>query len=99
MTSPGVAIVGAAETAEIGTVAASSLALATDAARRALEDCGLTPADVDGVASSGLHPYLPSIVAHSLGIEARWVRRHDGRWLLEPRAPPPRHDRDRGRPV
>jgi acetyl-CoA acetyltransferase len=73
MTSPGVAIVGAAETAEIGTVAASSLALATDAARRALEDCGLTPADVDGVASSGLHPYLPSIIAHSLGIEARWV--------------------------
>ena len=33
----------------------------------------MTPADVDGVASSGLHPYLPSLVAHSLGIEARWV--------------------------
>ena len=68
-----VAIVGAAETAEIGTVALSSLGLATDAARRALADCGLTPADVDGVASSGLTPYLPTIVAHSLGIEARWV--------------------------
>ncbi len=68
-----VAIVGAAETAEIGTVAASSLGLATDAARRALADCGLTPADVDGVAISGLNPYLPTIVAHSLGIEARWV--------------------------
>ena len=67
------AIVGAAETAEIGTVALSSLGLATDAARRALADCGLTPADVDGVASSGLNPYLPTIVAHSLGIEARWV--------------------------
>ncbi len=73
MTAPGVAIVGAAETAEIGTVSASSLALATDAARRALADCGLTPADVDGVAISGLHPYLPTFVAHSLGIEARWV--------------------------
>ena len=69
----GVAIVGAAESAEIGTVALSSLGLATDAARRALADCGLTPADVDGVASSGLNPYLPTIVAHSLGIDARWM--------------------------
>ena len=68
-----VAIVGAAETAEIGTVALSSLGLATDAARRALADCGLTPADVDGVAIAGLNPYLPTFVAHSLGIEARWV--------------------------
>ena len=73
MTAPGVAIVGAAETAEIGTVNASSLALATEAARRALDDCGLKPADVDGVAISGLHPYLPTLVAHSLGVEARWV--------------------------
>jgi len=68
-----VAIVGAAESTEIGTVALSSVGLAADAARRALADCGLTPADVDGVASSGLNPYLPTIVAHSLGIEARWV--------------------------
>lgn len=67
------AIVGAAETAEIGTVAESSLGLATSAARRALADCGLTPADVDGVAISGLTPYLPTAVAHSLGIETRWV--------------------------
>ena len=70
---PSVAIVGAAETAEIGTVALSSLGLATDAARRALDDCGLQPADVDGVASSGLNPYLPTFVAHSLGITPRWV--------------------------
>ncbi|HZP28901.1 MAG TPA: thiolase [Acidimicrobiia bacterium] len=68
-----VAIVGAAETAEIGTVALSSLGLATDAARRALADCGLTPRDVDGVAAASLNPYLPTLVAHSLGIEARWV--------------------------
>ena len=73
MSAPGAAIVGAAETAEIGTVNASSLALATGAARRALDDCGLQPADVDGIAVSGLQPYLPSFVAHSLGIEARWV--------------------------
>lgn len=69
----GVAVVGAAESGEIGTVALSALGLATDAARRALADCGLTPADVDGVASSGLGPYLPTFVAHSLGIDARWV--------------------------
>jgi len=71
-TSP-VAIVGAAESAEIGTVARSSLGLAADAARRALADCGLTPADVDGMAMSGLNPYLPTLLAHSLGIEAGWV--------------------------
>jgi len=70
---PTVAIVGAAETAEIGTVAQSPLGLATDAARRALADCGLAPADVDGVAISGLNPYLPTLVAHSLGIRPRWV--------------------------
>jgi acetyl-CoA acetyltransferase len=68
-----VAIVGAAESTEIGTVALSSVGLATDAARRALADCGLAPSDVDGVASAGLNPYLPTIVAHSLGIDARWV--------------------------
>jgi acetyl-CoA acetyltransferase len=67
------AIVGAAETAEIGTVELSALGLATDAARRALADCGLTPRDVDGIACSALSPYLPTFVAHSLGIEARWV--------------------------
>ena len=68
-----VAIVGAAETAEIGTIPLSALGLATDAARRALADCGLTPKDVDGVASSGLNPYLPTFVADSLGIDARWI--------------------------
>jgi acetyl-CoA acetyltransferase len=68
-----VAIVGAAETEEIGTVAKSSLGLAADAARRALADCGLSAADVDGVAMSGLNPYLPTLLASSLGIEARWV--------------------------
>lgn len=67
------AIVGAAESTEIGTVALSSVGLAVDAARRALDDCGLTPRDVDGVAMAGLNPYLPTLLAHSLGIEASWV--------------------------
>jgi acetyl-CoA acetyltransferase len=74
MSAPaGVAIVGAAETAEIGTVALSALGLATDAARRALADCGLTAADVDGVAVSGMNLYQAVLLAHSLGIEAGWV--------------------------
>jgi len=66
-------IVGAAESTEIGKVALSSVGLAVDAARRALADCGLTARDVDGVAMAGLNPYLPTLLAHSLGIEARWV--------------------------
>ena len=92
-------IVGAAETAEIGTVALSSLGLATDAARRALADCGLTPADVDGVAISGLNPYLPDArralarYRHTLG------RRHDDGRLLQPHPPPSRGGCDRDRPV
>jgi acetyl-CoA acetyltransferase len=73
MSASSVAIVGAAETAEIGTVELSALGLATDAGRRALADCELTPRDVDGIACTGLSPYLPTFVAHSLGIEARWV--------------------------
>ncbi|MDA8044178.1 MAG: thiolase [Actinomycetota bacterium] len=67
------AIVGAAESAEIGTVAKSSLGLAADAAGRALDDCGLRPSDVDGLAISGLNPYLPTSLARLLGIDASWV--------------------------
>jgi acetyl-CoA acetyltransferase len=67
-------IVGAAESTDIGTVPGlSALGLATDAARRALDDCGLVAADVDGVAVAGLQPYLATHVAQLLGIEARWV--------------------------
>lgn len=70
----GVAIVGAAESAEIGVVPTmSALGLAVDAARRALADCGLSAADVDGVAAAGLAPYLAVQLAAALGIEARWV--------------------------
>jgi acetyl-CoA acetyltransferase len=67
-------IVGAAESSEIGTVPGlSALGLATDAARRALDDCGLSPRDVDGVAAAGLQPYIATHIAQLLGIEARWV--------------------------
>jgi acetyl-CoA acetyltransferase len=74
VTAASVAIVGSAESERIGRVPErSALGLATEAARRALADCGLEPRDVDGVAAASLQPYLPTWVAHALGIEPRWV--------------------------
>ncbi|SNS52089.1 thiolase C-terminal domain-containing protein [Rhodococcoides kyotonense] len=67
-----VAIVGAAETDEIGTLPhRSTLGLHLEAARNALADCGLDPKDVDGIA--GVSMPGPLSVAHSLGIEPRWM--------------------------
>ncbi|WP_214106031.1 thiolase C-terminal domain-containing protein [Acrocarpospora catenulata] len=61
-----VAIVGAAETDRIGKVPdKSALELHAQAAVNALRDAGLTPADVDGVASAGESPVD---VADYLGI-------------------------------
>ena len=48
-----VAIVGAAETTELGTIPnTSQLELHCDAALNALRDAGLTPRDIDGVATA-----------------------------------------------
>jgi len=66
-----VAIVGAAETTELGVIPDSSqLGLHADAALNTLADAGLTPADIDGVATSGESPVA---VAHYLGITPTWV--------------------------
>jgi acetyl-CoA acetyltransferase len=66
-----VAIVGAAETDRIGKVPDhSAVQLNVEAALGALRDCGLSPADVDGVATAGESPVD---VAHYLGITPRWV--------------------------
>ncbi len=66
-----VAIVGAAETTELGEIPhLSQLGLHADAARNALADCGLAPSDVDGVACAG---ESPTAVAHHLGITPTWV--------------------------
>lgn len=71
MMSARVAIVGAAETTRIGVVPdMSQIQLHADAALNALADCGLTPADVDGLASVG---DSPEIVADYLGIRPAWV--------------------------
>jgi acetyl-CoA acetyltransferase/uncharacterized OB-fold protein len=68
---PGVAIVGAAETTELGTIAElTPLELHLDAARNALADAGFRPGDIDGVASAGVSPIE---VAFGLGITPTWV--------------------------
>ena len=67
----GVAIVGAAETTELGRIPdTSQLQLHADAALNALADTGLTAKDIDGVATAGSTPVE---LVHYLGITPRWV--------------------------
>jgi acetyl-CoA acetyltransferase len=66
-----IAIVGAAETTEMGRIPElSQIGLHADAALNALKDAGLTPKDIDGVATAG---ETPVTVAHYLGITPKWV--------------------------
>jgi len=66
-----IAIVGAAETTEMGRIPdVSVLQLHADAALNTLADAGLTPADIDGVATAG---ESPTAVAWYLGITPTWV--------------------------
>ena len=67
----GVAIVGAAETTELGRIPhMSQLQLHADAAFNTLADAGLSVGDIDGVATAG---ESPTGVAHYLGITPNWV--------------------------
>ena len=71
MTLPQVAVVGAAETTELGKVPGmSQLQLHADAALNAFADAGITAKDIDGVATAG---ESPTAVAHYLGITPSWV--------------------------
>ncbi|UOM33222.1 thiolase [Acuticoccus sp. I52.16.1] len=71
MTPGSVAIVGAAESTEMGKVPhLSQLSLHADAALNALDDCGLTLADVDGLATAGQD--AADVVQH-LGLHPTWV--------------------------
>ncbi len=71
MTMPSTAIIGAAETDELGTLPdRSELQLHAEAARNTLEDAKLAPADIDGIACAGQSPIA---VAHYLGIEPAWI--------------------------
>ncbi len=67
----GVAVVGAAETTELGRIPnMSQLMLHADAALNALDDAGLKVADIDGIATAGERP---TELAYYLGITPQWV--------------------------
>jgi acetyl-CoA acetyltransferase len=66
-----IAIVGAAETTELGRIPGlSQLQLHADAALNCMRDAGISIADIDGVACAG---ESPTSVAHYLGIQPSWV--------------------------
>ena len=66
-----IAIVGAAETTDMGVIPdLSVLQLHADAALNTLHDAGLKPSDIDGVATAG---ESPTNIAHYLGITPTWV--------------------------
>jgi acetyl-CoA acetyltransferase len=66
-----IAIVGAAETTEMGRIPElSQIGLHADAALNAMKDAGLGPKDIDGVATAG---ETPVTIAHYLGITPKWV--------------------------
>ena len=67
----GVAIVGAAETTELGVIPnLSELQLHADAALNAFADTGLNAREIDGFATAG---FRPTEVAQYLGLRPRWV--------------------------
>jgi len=71
MSGSQVAIVGAAETTQLGVIPdMSQLQLHADAALNAMADAGLGPRDIDGVATAG---ESPTAIAHYLGITPQWV--------------------------
>src|SRR3954470_5643070 len=66
-----VAVVGAAETTEMGVITnLSQIGLHADAAINAMKDCGLTPKDIDGIACANETPVQ---LAHYLGITPTWI--------------------------
>jgi acetyl-CoA acetyltransferase len=70
--STGVAIVGAAES-DLGVTGLSILGLQTQAVTRALADAGLTLADVDGIATTGVSRFSATQLADYFGIEPTWT--------------------------
>ena len=67
-----VAVVGAAE-CDLGVTGRSSLGLQTQAVTRALDDAGLTLADVDGIATTGISRFSATQLADYLGLQPCWT--------------------------
>jgi acetyl-CoA acetyltransferase len=66
-----IAIIGAAETTELGRIPhLSTIGLHADAARNAIRDCGIDPSEIDGIACAGQSPVA---VAQYLGITPTYV--------------------------
>ena len=71
MKSRAAAIVGAAETTELGRIPGlAQIQLHADAALNAMEDAGIKASEIDGVATAG---EAPAGIAHYLGITPTWV--------------------------
>jgi len=71
MKARSVAIIGAAETTEMGKIPdMSQIMLHADAALNALADANLKPSDIDGFACAG---ESPTALSHYLGIVPTWV--------------------------
>src|SRR5580692_4273168 len=71
MKQKSIAVVGAAETTELGVIPGlSQIQLHADAALNAMAECGLKPKDIDGVATAAETPVQ---IAHYLGITPTWV--------------------------
>jgi len=68
----GVAIVGAAES-DLGVTGQTILGLQAQGVTRALADAGLTLADVDGLATTGVSRFSTAQVAEYLGIQPTWA--------------------------
>src|SRR5499425_2762919 len=66
-----IAVVGAAESINLGVLPnISQIQIHADAALNAMQDCGLKPQDIDGIATAG---ETPTTIAHYLGITPKWV--------------------------
>src|ERR1700753_3355238 len=66
-----IAVVGAAETTQMGKIPdVSVIGLHADAALNALADAGLKPSDIDGVATAGISPVE---LAHYMGIKPTYA--------------------------
>lgn len=65
----GAAVVGIGRTRYVRSSGRTPLAMAAEAVRNALADCGLTAADVDGITAFGTDRLSPSRVAYAVGVE------------------------------